>query len=212
MSLRLLILPACLALASSCVSTPESLGVLDRNLIQSGRPDNAKAYSDFLIARYAAMTNDPQIAAAHYAAAIDSAPEKSGIADRALFAALLSGNYDEGVKLARRAEGLGSDAALVRLTLGVDALRRGKDSAAQEMLDETRFGPFNRVVARGLSAWRVVDTKGSAAAVRYLNEGLTGDPRLDSATLYMMGLVQLSAGQDDAALSPFFIFSYPAKA
>ncbi|KCZ54964.1 hypothetical protein HY29_01790 [Hyphomonas beringensis] len=203
MSLRFLIFPVCLALASSCASAPEGLSVLDRHLIQSGRPDNAKAYSDFLIARYAAMTNDPQIAAAHYAAAIDSAPEKSGIADRALFASLLSGNYDEGVKLARRADELGSDAALVRLTLGVDAMRRGKDSTAQEMLDETRFGPFNRVVARGLSAWRVVDTKGPAAAVRYLNDGLTGDPRLDSATLYMMGLVQLSAGQDDAALATF---------
>ncbi|MBR9807237.1 MAG: tetratricopeptide repeat protein [Alphaproteobacteria bacterium] len=203
MSLRLLILPVCLALASSCASTPEALGILDRNLIQSGRPDNAKAYSDFLIARYAAMTNDPQIAAAHYAAAIDSAPEKSGIADRALFAALLSGNYDEGVKLAHRADELGSDAALVRLTLGVDAMRRGKDATAQEMLDETRFGPFNRVVARGLSAWRVVDRQGPAAAVRYLNDGLTGDPRLDSATLYMMGLVQLSAEQDDAALATF---------
>jgi tetratricopeptide (TPR) repeat protein len=199
--LRFLAVSSLLALSAACSSGgPRHL---DSSLIHNGRPTEAEAYSDFLIARFAAMTNDPQKAAEHYALAIDTAPEKSGIADRALFASLLSGDYREGVRLASRANTLGSEAALVRLTLAVEALRIGRDDDARQMLEHTRFGPFNRMVARGLSAWRVVDTQGTDAAVRYLEDGLSGDPRLDSATLYMMGLIEMSAGNDDAALSVF---------
>lgn len=200
--LRCIALSSLLALSTSCANGAGTRH-LDASLINNGRPNEAEAYSDFLIARFAAMTNDPQIAAEHYASAIDTAPEKSGIADRALFASLLSGNYREGVRLAKRANKLGSDASLVRLTLAVEALRLGRDDDAQQMLEQSRFGPFNRMVARGLSAWRVVEAQGTHAAVRYLEGGLSGDPRLDSATLYMMGLVEMSAGNDDEALSVF---------
>ena len=199
--LRFLVASSLLALSTSCSSG--GLSHLDSSLVHNGRPTEAEAYSDFLIARFAAMTNDPQKAAEHYALAIDSAPEKSGIADRALFASLLSGDYREGVRVAKRANTLGSEAALVRLTLAVEALRVGREDDAKQMLEQSRFGPFNRMIARGLSAWRVVDTQGTDAAVRYLEDGLSGDPRLDSATLYMMGLIEMSAGNDDAALSVF---------
>lgn len=199
--LRFLVASSLLALSASCSSG--GLRHLDSSLVHNGRPTEAEAYSDFLIARFAAMTNDPQKAAEHYALAIDSAPEKSGIADRALFASLLSGDYREGVRVAKRANTLGSEAALVRLTLAVEALRVGREDDAKQMLEQSRFGPFNRMIARGLSAWRVVDTQGTDAAVRYLEDGLSGDPRLDSATLYMMGLIEMSAGNDDAALSVF---------
>lgn len=199
--LRFLAVSSLLALSASCSSG--GLSHLDSSLVHNGRPTEAEAYSDFLIARFAAMTNDPQKAAEHYALAIDTAPEKSGIADRALFASLLSGDYREGVRVAKRANTLGSEAALVRLTLAVEALRIGREDDAKQMLEQSRFGPFNRMIARGLSAWRVVDTQGTDAAVRYLEDGLSGDPRLDSATLYMMGLIEMSAGNDDAALSVF---------
>jgi hypothetical protein len=54
-------------------------------------PADAAALGDFLVARYAAMTNDPREAASRYAASIDTAPESTGIAERAVFSALLSG-------------------------------------------------------------------------------------------------------------------------
>ena len=200
-SLRAALILSSLVAVTACMST--STGPYNHALIQNGRPSDAEAYSDFLIARFAAMTNDPEMAAARYADAIDSAPEKSGIADRAVFAALLSGNYEEGVRLAGRAQEVGSEAALVRLTLGVDAMRNGRDSEAKALLEQSRFGPFNTMVARGLSAWRVVESEGADAAVAYLRSGLNGDPRLDSSALYMMGLVEMSAGNDEAALAIF---------
>lgn len=191
-----------LLLAGSCVSPP-SQDALREALYANGRPAEASAYGDFLVARFAAMTNDPETAAEHYAAAIDTAPEKSGIAERAVFSALLAGDYESAVELARRASDVGSTATLVRLTLGVDALERGKENEAARYLDETDYGPFNRVIARGLSAWRIADSGGVDAAEAYLRGGLTGDANLDSSTLYMMGMLQMADKHDAAALATF---------
>ncbi|WP_373003707.1 tetratricopeptide repeat protein [Hyphomonas sp.] len=191
-----------LLLAGSCVSAPSQDALRDA-LFANGRPAEATAYGDFLVARFAAMTNDPETAAEYYAAAIDTAPEKSGIAERAVFSALLAGDYESAVELARRASEVGSTATLVRLTLGVDALERGKENEAAKYLDETEYGPFNRVIARGLSAWRIADGGGADAAETYLRGGLTGDANLDSSTLYMMGLLQMADKHDAAALATF---------
>ena len=166
-------------------------------------PEDAAALGDFLVARYAAMTNDPREAASRYASSIETAPESTGIAERAVFSALLSGDYRQAARLAHKALSVGNDGTLVRLTLGIEAMADGKDAMSAAYLDEGGFGPFNRAVARGISAWRISGTDGAEAAEAYLDDTLTGDPRLDSATLYMMGLIQLSAGNDDAALATF---------
>ena len=163
-------------------------------------PADAAAMGDFLVARYAAMTNDPREAANRYAASIGTAPESTGIAERAVFSALVTGNYPQAVRLANKAHGAGNFGTLVRLTLGIEAFSEGKDAVSAAYLKEDGFGPFNRTVARGISAWRVLGADGPDAAETYLQDTLTGDPRLDSATLYMMGLIQLSA-HDDAAFS-----------
>tara|TARA_R110000787_G_scaffold20114_15_gene59960 strand:- start:9241 stop:11001 length:1761 start_codon:yes stop_codon:yes gene_type:complete len=189
-------------LAGSCVTGP-SENDLRNALFSNGRPAEAQAYGDFLVARFAAMTNDPETAAEYYAAAIDTAPEKSGIAERAVFSALLAGDYETAVGLAKRASQVGSEATLVRLTLGVDAMVRGKEDEATPYLDETKYGPFNEVIARGLSAWRIADSDGADAAEAYLRSGLSGDANLDSATLYMMGLLQMAEKDDAAALATF---------
>ncbi|KCZ90815.1 tetratricopeptide repeat protein [Hyphomonas johnsonii] len=193
---------AAVLLAGSCVNSNATQGLRDA-MLADGRPPDARAYGDFLVARFAAMTNDPETAAEYYAAAIDTAPEKSGIAERAVFSALLAGDYDTGVRLARRANEVGSEATLVRLTLGVDAMVRGREDEAAVYLDETDYGPFNRMVARGLSAWRIADRHGADKAETYLRAGLTGDPSLDSATLYMLGLIQAADKKDAAALETF---------
>lgn len=196
---------SCLSLAillfAGCASG--SSGRLFSYATYDDTPAEARAYSDFMIARVAALTNDPETAANRYAAAINTAPERSGVAERAVFSALLAGNYGSAVGLSRRAEEAGSRASLVRLTLGVDAFRRGRAPAAAAYLDQREFRPFNAMVARGISAWSVLDTQGAEAAETFLLSGLTGDPRLDSATLYMMGLVQAAAGNDTAALATF---------
>ncbi|MCU0731013.1 MAG: tetratricopeptide repeat protein [Hyphomonas sp.] len=196
---RFLLVPLSFLIAAACASSPFS----NTNYPSADRPDEARAYSDFMIARFAAMTNDPQVAARHYASAISSAPEDLGVAERAVFSALLAGDYGVAAGLARRANDAGSEAALVRLTLAVDAIGRGKTENAIEIIEASDLRAFNRMIARNLEAWSLLPTQGASAAEAMLQQNLTGDPRLDNATLHMIGLVQSAAGNDAAALDTF---------
>jgi len=196
---RFLLALAPLILAAACASGPFS-----QTTYPSGdRPDEARAYGDFMIARFAAMTNDPQVATRHYAAAIGTAPEAAGVAERAVFSALLAGDYGVAAGLARRANDAGSEAGLVRLTLAVDAIGRGKMDAAVEILEASDLRAFNRMIARNLEAWALLSSDGPEAAEAMLQKNLTGDPRLDKATLHMMGLVETAAREDTDAAATF---------
>ncbi|MFN3609708.1 MAG: tetratricopeptide repeat protein [Hyphomonas sp.] len=167
------------------------------------RPAEAASYRDFMIARIASLTNDPGTASRRYAAIIDMMPEQASIAERAVFSALLAGDYPAAAGLSSRALAAGSDASLVRLTLAVDAIQRGKPEEARPYLEESAYQPFNRNIANNISAWRALSKSGLTAAIPYLEQGLTGDLRYDSPSLYMMGLLQLAGRADDDALATF---------
>lgn len=167
------------------------------------RPAEALSYRDFMIARIASLTNDPETASRKYAAVIDVIPEQASIAERAVFSALLAGDYAAAAGLSSRALAAGSEASLVRLTLAVDALVRGKPEQAQPYLEEFAFQPFNRNIANGISAWRALEEDGLPAATGFLEQGLSGDLRYDSPSLYMLGLLQLAGRADDEALETF---------
>lgn len=198
-TLRFLLALAPVLLAAACASGPFS-----RTTYPAGdRPDEARAYGDFMIARVAALTNDPEAAARHYASAIGTAPEEAGVAERAVFSALLAGDYEVAAGLARRANDAGSEAGLVRLTLATDAIARGKNKAAIDLIETSDLRVFNRMIARNLEAWGLLSEAGPDEAVTLLQENLTGDPRLDNVTLHMIGLVQTAAGRDAAAITTF---------
>ena len=169
----------------------------------SFKPAEAQAFSDFLVARYASMTDDPDVAAEKYAAALVSAPHKSGIAERAVFSALLSGDYEAAVDLAEQADVIGSQAALVRMTLGVEAVRDKRNRDIRTYLGEAHYGPFNNLIAQGLYSWHLYERRGVEAAVAYQRNRLSGRPSLDTIPHYMMAFIQASAGRDAAALDTF---------
>ncbi|MEQ9506108.1 MAG: tetratricopeptide repeat protein [Hyphomonas sp.] len=156
-----------------------------------------------MIARFAAMTNDPQTASRHYASAIGSAPADTSVAERAVFSALLAGDYDVAAGLARRANDAGVETGLVRLTLAVDATSRGKNKQAIDIIEASDLRTFNRMIARNIEAWNLLATDGAEAAIDQLEDNITGDVRLDNVTLHMMGLMQLAARKDDEALATF---------
>ena len=191
--------------ATACVSQPFTGAVQPTSPFAP--PEDARSFGDFLVARYAAMTNDPEAAANYYASAMVTAPsaspDVSSLAERAVFSALLAGDYRKAVKLAQRADDAGSDATLIGLTLGVDAMSRGRGKDVVTQLDSPSFGPFNRSIAEGILAWNMVRSDGAGAAVIYLDSKLTGSSSIDSTTLTLKGLIQASAGDDDAALATF---------
>ncbi|MFN7054567.1 tetratricopeptide repeat protein [Hyphomonas sp.] len=200
MILRLFLLPILMAtlLLGGCASRGFPGSAYD--LWGDDRPAEASTYRDFMIARLASMSNDPQSAARRYAAVIDRVPEPAGIAERAVFSALLAGEYGTAAGLARRADAAGSEAGLVRLTLATDAIVRGRPQQAVPYLDETRFMAFNRNIARGMAAWTALDRQGIAAAEALIEPGLTGDVRFDSPALYQLALLRIAAREDDKAL------------
>jgi len=66
-------------------------------------PNAARAYSSFLIGRYAALTNDPREAARRYAEAVAREPGDADLVERAVFAALLSGEMEAATYISKSA-------------------------------------------------------------------------------------------------------------
>ncbi len=166
-------------------------------------PPEAGEYRDIMIARFAALTGDHAMAAQRYARLVETSPQPEEMAERALFSALLAGEYGRAVGLARRASAIGSGSGLVHLTLATDAFVRGRPAQAGPHLDLAEFGAFNRHIARSLRAWMIFDRQGAAAGIQELQRGFVGDARLDAGTFYMMGLMQAAEGRDDEALAIF---------
>lgn len=193
------------ALTAISCAAPSNGTLTNRSGFADDRAIEADAYSDYLVARFAAMTNDPKTAATRYATSVDTAPKGSGTSERAVFSALLAGDFLAAQKLAKQANKKGSQATLVRLTLAVEALERNKPSIARTYLDAAEFAPFNRTVARQLSAWSYVAEENHAVAEEYLTHDLSGDPALDGAILYQIGLIQMADRRDEDALKTFEI-------
>lgn len=167
------------------------------------RPPEAGHYRDFMVARIASMTNDPEAAARRYASVLDAVPEPATIAERAVFSALLAGDYPLAAGLSRRAADVGSEASLIRLTQAVDLIARGQAAKAGPVLEDGDFRPFNRGIVRNLLAWRALEKDGLSTARVYIEEGMSGDPAYDSPSLYMLAQLQLAAKDDERALQTF---------
>ncbi len=187
-------------LSLAACSSPE--GLAHSGLFQPGqlaRSDVADSYSAFLIARFATLTNDPRTALERYEAALDASGGAGEIAERAVFAALLAGDFENAERMARQVDRT-DPSALVRLTLAVAAIRDNRPGEAQRWLEEGRFGPFNRMMAVNLRAWSALETSGPDAAREILLAGQVDHDLLDSVTLYMLGLVDIAADEDARAL------------
>jgi tetratricopeptide (TPR) repeat protein len=166
-------------------------------------PPQSAEYRDVMIARFAALTGDHATAARRYARLVDVSPDPEDMAERALFSALLAGEYGQAVGLARRANTIGRGSSLAHLTLSTDAFVRGRASQAAPHLALAEFGAFNRHIARNLRAWMVFDRQGASAGIAELQRGFVGDARLDAGIFYMMGLMRAAEGQDEDALVIF---------
>ncbi|MEO0981867.1 MAG: tetratricopeptide repeat protein [Pseudomonadota bacterium] len=196
----------CVSLAlASCASqsgpSPEVLAIMQS---AQARVQSADAYSNFLIARFASLTNDPEVAASAYARAAHRAPEDGGLVERAVFSSLLAGDVDDALSIVKRAspEAL-QGASLSRLLLGVDLLSEGDAARARAVLDRGDFGSFNGIIARGVAAWAALDADGLEAAEDVLIAGRSGDALMDGLTSHTAAMLQLAAGEDEAALATF---------
>ena len=157
-------------LAAACSSMPVGPGEsTSYRWTPHSDPNAARAYSSFLIGRYAALTNDPREAARRYAEAVAREPGDADLVERAVFAALLSGEMEAAADIARASgDDVISRAALPRLALAVEALAEEDGKKARKILSKGNYTLFNDLVNRGLLAWALYEEKGPSAALKII--------------------------------------------
>ncbi|WP_300395698.1 tetratricopeptide repeat protein [Henriciella sp.] len=165
---------------------------------------SADNYSQFLIARYASLINDPNEAAAKYALVASSRPDDLSIIDRAVFSALLADQF----KLARSISAkTGADTLvnsdLARIVLAADSLSRARYDEVPVHLEGQPPALFNSLVFTSLRAWALFGKGQCGEAQLALLEASSGDPYLDSLLLNLLGLLEVACGNDEDALATF---------
>ena len=164
----------------------------------------ANNYSQFLIARYASLINDPDEAAEQYALVAKARPGDRSIIDRAVFSALLADQFTLARSIAAKAD---SDALrnsdLARLTLAADALSRGQYDTIPSKLEGDDPGVFNSLIFSALRAWALFGQGRTVEAQLELLDASSGDPYLDSLVLNLLGVMEVSSGDDETALDTF---------
>ncbi|MEL6258081.1 MAG: hypothetical protein AAFQ67_03360, partial [Pseudomonadota bacterium] len=189
----------------SCAAPPSYDGAaMFFNPASAARSKTADSYSSFLVARYASLSNDPQVAARGYAFAAETAPQDATLLERAVFSALLAGKVNNAAALANTAPGeVSSQSSLARLVIAVDALRDDDAGRASAWLRSGPKAGFNGVVGNGLAAWAAYEADGAGAALKLLDQARSQDPLLDVLGVFNRGFILMAAGRDDAALAAF---------
>jgi len=188
----------------ACVNAPapEPSPVVKRtwSWTPPARPQGASDYANFLVGRFASLTNDPREAARRYADAIQSAPGDPGLTERAIFAALLSGDMDTAVRISEGASPeVFGQAALPRLTVAVDQFEQGNYRATADILGTGEYGLFNDLIAQNLRYWAVFESKSPSAAIKAAKGEERSDDLSRNLGLFTLGLLQIADERYDAA-------------
>ena len=191
-----------LLVLAGCVAAPVPGDLAKRSADELDRRIAARSYSDFLQGRYASLTNDPERAADAYRGAFKDNPYNADLLERAVFSALISGDVDGAIEIARRApDQTVAEVDLTRLTLGVADLADGtRPGRVINQLQAPSVSQFNDLVSRGVQAWAAYERDGLAAAELTLSQSESRDPLIQGLTLANLALIQIHHGADDAAL------------
>lgn len=208
------LLGACLIASTAlagCVS-PAGDGALSRRveLAKAEAETRAQAsdFSQFLIARYASLTNDPDAAAQQYARVAKARPEDATIAERAVFSALLANEFPLALSIAEALDPeVATASTLPRLTLATEAMAEGDYDAVERLTTGPEAGLFNALMLKSLEAWAVYGSGDAARAELMLMEAASGDPYLMEIVLNLLGLMEVASGQDQEALTTFGMLS-----
>ncbi len=189
------------AFAGGCSTTSATSGP---GAVLVPTPPEVKQYSDFLVGRYAYLTNDPELAASSARRAALRAPTDGFLLERAVTFLLLAGETEQAISMAnagkRRVSELGS---VTRLAIASDEFRNGRYKEARFRLSQGNMDPFNRMIASSMSAWAAVGEGDTKGAKTHLVEAFIGDNLFDGVNLYMLAFVQEASGEDEEALKLF---------
>ena len=160
-----------------------------------------EAYGDYLTARYASLSSDPETAAERYRNSLIRMPERDEVLERSVVAALSSGDYKAALRTAqsRGLTGPGS-AQMARLVLVIEAFRRAKYDDALALLDGAEFSRFNQILAQSITAWALAGQGDTAGAVTQITRKSPGGAFINQLNLLGASFILLHAGEDEEAL------------
>ncbi len=184
------------ALMLAGCSTGPAAGALHGLNAGASRPKTA--YGDYLAGRYASAMRDVDAAAEFYAAAYKKQPHDTQLRQRAFESALVAGRIKKAVIYAKTALGEGKADRLMRMTLAVDALRKGQYKSADLALAGGKFGPFDRIIALQLEAWAKYGQHDNAAALALLDSAPVA-MSFSSGLALTQGMIRELLGQSDEA-------------
>ena len=160
----------------SCTVAQRTYFEAERRAALQERYENARSYSDFLQARFASLTGDPHRAANHFSNSAKLNPDDVDLLERAVFAALLSGDVASAHETAKAApKKTLKRSALPRLVVAVRDLKAGNIRRARRTLQPRNSTRFNEMIARSLYAWTLAEQNGTDAALALLDEAPMGD-------------------------------------
>ncbi|MEL7480707.1 MAG: tetratricopeptide repeat protein [Pseudomonadota bacterium] len=190
-------------LLAGCAATPLPPEYTARRVAEIERAMAARAYYDFLSARYAAQTNDPKRAALAYQSAAMDNPANTDLLDRAVYNSLVAGNTRAAIGVCRSADPeIIAQSGLPRLTIGLSEIARGsRTENAGAWLDFKSQSPFIDMVGQGARAWTQYKSNGLGAAEAALTDRESQDPLISGLSLVTLAMIQLHDGSEDAALA-----------
>jgi tetratricopeptide (TPR) repeat protein len=119
--------------------------------------DSDSLLGSYLAGRIAQSVRDNEIAANYYGEALQKDPESTQILEEAFQLKVLTGNFSEALKLAKKLASNSSDYKIASLFLGIDAFKSGKFDEAESHFISAGNGPIVELTARLARAWMALE-------------------------------------------------------
>ena len=197
--LKHILLICCAFIAASCTSVRERPEI-DQLLRAKQGPTTASTYGDYLTARYAVLNNNPEAAADRYARTLKREPNNTEVLEKAVYAYLLSGQFDAAAKVARTSRtGPVGVAPLARLVTAVDAFREEDYQLVVTLLEDKDLGAYNAALANLLIAWAMAADGDVEGALMRMT--VDGDDYLQQINGFSQAYVLTFADRKNEALA-----------
>ncbi|MDQ4061736.1 MAG: tetratricopeptide repeat protein, partial [Pseudomonadota bacterium] len=152
----------------------------------------------YLAGRFAGSLKDIDAAADFYRRALEADPKSPSLLQRAFMLAVASGNVEEGIRLARRLVAVEKSDRFARLTLAVDAIKKGAFAEARTQLQDAGRGPLAELTAGLLRAWVLAGENKPQEALAVI-DALEGPEWYGIFKSYHGGLIAARAGRNEEA-------------
>lgn len=119
--------------------------------------DSDSLLGSYLAGRLARSVRDNEAAAEYYREALEKDPGSTQILEEAFQLKVVTGDFDEALKLAKKLAEDSSDFKIASLFLGIDAFNNGKYDEAESYFISAGNGPIIELTARLARAWMALD-------------------------------------------------------